>query len=78
MKSKKYYTTRQVCEKIGITKKTLFLWEAAGKIPKAKRDRIFNFRIYTEKDVRLLKDIAKTKWSRRRKNEKRKKVRREK
>ena len=32
------YASQQVAEILGIYKRTLFNWEATGKIPKAKRD----------------------------------------
>lgn len=75
---KKYYTAQQICNILGISKKTLFLWEAKGKIPKAKRNGLFNYRIYTEKDIAILKEIARTKWKREGKDERRKKIRKKK
>jgi DNA-binding transcriptional MerR regulator len=53
------YTSQRVAEILGIYKRTLFNWEAAGKIPKAKRDPINNYRYYTKEDVALLKKITK-------------------
>lgn len=71
---KKYYTTKQICDILGISKKTLFLWEAKGKIPKAKRNGLSNYRFYTEKDIAILKKIAKTKGKWEGKNERSKKT----
>lgn len=53
------YTAQRVAEALGIFKRTLFNWEAAGKIPKAKRDPMNNYRYYTQEDVDLLKRITK-------------------
>lgn len=52
------YTAKEAAEILGIYKRTLFNWEAAGKIPKAKRDPMNNYRYYTEDDVRQLKKIT--------------------
>lgn len=53
------YTSQQVAEILGIYKRTLFNWEAAGKIPKAKRDPMNNYRYYTKEDISILKKITK-------------------
>jgi DNA-binding transcriptional MerR regulator len=52
------YTAQQIADTLGIYKRTLFNWEAAGKIPKAKRDPMNDYRYYTEEDVRHLKKIT--------------------
>ena len=52
-------TSQQVANILGIYKRTLFNWEAAGKIPKAKRDPMNNYRYYTKEDIALLKKITK-------------------
>lgn len=53
------YTSQQAADILGIYKRTLFNWEAAGKIPKARRDPMNNYRYYTKEDVALLKKITK-------------------
>jgi len=53
------YTSQQVSEILGIYKRTLFNWEATGKIPKAKRDPMNNYRYYTKEDISLLRKITK-------------------
>ncbi len=58
MKNKKFYTTNEVCNILGIVKNTLFNWESAGKIPKARRDPMNNYRVYTGKEVKKLKKIT--------------------
>jgi len=52
-------TAQQVADILDIYKRTLFNWEKSGKIPKAKRDPMNNYRYYTEEDVALLKKITK-------------------
>ncbi len=52
-------TSKEVAEILGVYKRTLFNWEAAGKIPKAKRDPMNNYRYYTKNDVYQLKKITK-------------------
>jgi len=53
------YTSQQAADILGIYKRTLLNWEAAGKIPKARRDPMNNYRYYTKEDVALLKKITK-------------------
>ena len=53
------YTTKQVAEALAVYKITLFNWEEAGKIPKAKRDPMNNYRYYTKEDIALLKKLTK-------------------
>ena len=49
------YTTKEVLEKIGISRSTLYNWLNRGKVPDVSRDRN-NYRIFTERDIkRLLK-----------------------
>ena len=50
-------TSTQVCELLGISPKTLYLWEADGKIPRSKRDRR-GWRTYTPEQVRAIKEFA--------------------
>jgi len=44
---------------MGVNKRTLFNWEAPGKIPKAKRDPMNNYRYYLAEDIDELKKITK-------------------
>ena len=53
------YTAREVAEFLGVYKRTLFNWEKANKIPKAKRDPMNNYRYYTVEDVKELRKITK-------------------
>ena len=41
-----------------VSRKTYYNWEKAGKVPKAKRDPMSNFRYWTEEDLRKLKKIT--------------------
>lgn len=59
IKNNNRYTSQQVASILGIYKRTLFNWEAAKKIPKAKRDPMNNYRYYTKGDISLLKKITK-------------------
>ncbi len=52
------HTSQQVAEILGIYKRTLFNWEAAGKIPKAKRDPMNNYRYYSDGDIKKLQKIT--------------------
>jgi molybdate transport system regulatory protein len=46
----RHYTSAQVCELLGISAKTLYLWERSGKIPRPARDRR-GWRVFTERQV---------------------------
>jgi len=52
------YSAQYVADILGVFKRTLFNWEEAGKIPKAKRDPMNNYRLYTKDDIDLLKKIT--------------------
>lgn len=58
MKQKKKYLMPEVAKILGTTRRTLFNWEKAGKIPKQKRDPMSNYRIYSDDDVKKLKRIT--------------------
>jgi len=64
MTKKRYFSVLEACNLAGISRKTLYLWEAKGKIPEAKRNGIYDYRYYTIKDVNKIKKISKTKWKR--------------
>ena len=53
------FTAQQVADILDIYKRTLFNWEESGKIPKAKRDPMNNYRYYTKEDIDLLKKLTK-------------------
>ncbi len=56
--TQKRFMSQEVAGILGITRRTLYNWEKAGKIPKTKRDKMSNYRIYTEKDLKKLKRIT--------------------
>jgi DNA-binding transcriptional MerR regulator len=53
------YSANKVAELLGVYKRTLFNWEAAGKIPQAKRDPMNNYRYYLDEDIMELRKITK-------------------
>ena len=57
-KNNSRHTAQRVADILGVDKRTLFNWETARKIPKAKRDPMNNYRYYTDKDIRQLKGIT--------------------
>ncbi len=56
-KTRKRFLSQEVAGILGVTRRTLYNWEKAGKIPKTKRDKMSNYRIYTEEDIKKLKRI---------------------
>lgn len=58
MKEKKLYIIQDVARILGVTKRSIYNWEKAGKIPKAKRDPMSRYRIYTEDDLKKLRKIT--------------------
>ncbi len=54
----KRYKAGEVAKILGVYKRTLFNWEAEGKIPEAKRDPMNNYRYYTKEDIERLKKIT--------------------
>ena len=54
----KRFLIDEVIKELGISRKTLYLWEGSGKIPKAKRDPMSNYRFWTENDLKKLKMIT--------------------
>ena len=59
MKNNNRFTAQQVADILDIYKRTLFNWEESGKIPKAKRVPMNNYRYYTKEDISLLKRVTK-------------------
>ncbi len=55
MSDNQYLSTKEVLEKVGISRNTLFLWLKKSKVPEVARDRN-GHRLFTPKDVgRILK-----------------------
>ena len=57
MNIEKRYLISEVIKKLGVCRKTYYNWEAAGKVPKAKREPMSGYRYWTEKDLKKLKKI---------------------
>jgi DNA-binding transcriptional MerR regulator len=53
-----YYTTKDVSDMLRISKMTLYRWEAAEKIPRARRHPMNKYRVYTKEDVEKIKRIV--------------------
>jgi len=58
---KKYYTTGYVTKKLGITKTWLYKLERLKRIPKAKREVISSYRLYTKEDIKRIRKKLKRK-----------------
>ena len=54
---KRYYIS-ELIKILRISRKTLYLWDGAGKIPKPKRDPMSGYRYWTEEDIKKLKKIT--------------------
>jgi len=52
-----YFTAKEVAEMLNINKMTLYRWESAKKIPKARRHPMNKYRVYTKEDVDKIKKI---------------------
>ena len=57
MIAKKKYYIQEVEKMLGVNRKTLFVWESTGKVPKAKREPMSNYRYWSEADIKKLKRI---------------------
>lgn len=55
---KRFYKVSEVAKILGITTRSLYNWERAGKIPKPRRDPMSNYRLYTREDIEKLKKIT--------------------
>lgn len=60
MREKKYYTTKEVLARTGISRNTLFLWLKKGKVPEVAKNRN-GHRLFTKADIqRIIKYKNKT------------------
>lgn len=55
---RKYYRVSEVCKILGIFKNTLYNWEKKKKIPKAYRDPMSGWRLYSEEDIERIKKLS--------------------
>lgn len=44
---------------LGVKRANIYYWERAGKIPKAHREPMSNYRYWTESDLRKLRKLTK-------------------
>jgi len=54
---KKYYTIKEVAERLGLSKQTLIRYEKKGILFNVRRNPINRWREYTESDIKKIKDI---------------------
>jgi len=54
----KQYFIKDLEKALGISRHTYFYWEEQGKVPKAKRTKMGNYRYWTKKDIDKLKKIT--------------------
>ncbi len=54
---KRYYI-EDLIKFLGISRKTYYNWEEAGKVSKPKRDPMSNYRYWTEADIKKLKKLT--------------------
>lgn len=48
---RRYLTTRQVAQSLGVSLNTIYRWLRAGRIPEPYRDPSNNYRLWTAEDV---------------------------
>ena len=51
------YTIKDLCEKLGVSDKTIKKWEQKRLIPKARRN-VFRWRIYSQAELDKTEDIV--------------------
>ena len=52
------YRISEVIKVVDISRKTYYLWENMGKIPKSRREPISGYRYWTEEDLKKLRRIV--------------------
>ncbi|MFH1645273.1 MAG: MerR family transcriptional regulator [Candidatus Omnitrophota bacterium] len=57
MRGEKYYSASEVARVLSISKQTLVRYESKGVFPRARRNRVNNWREYTVRDVNYLKEV---------------------
>ena len=53
----RHLTSSEVCHSLGISSKTLYLWERSGKIPRSRRDRR-GWRVFSPKQLEAIRRYA--------------------
>lgn len=51
-------STQDLADMLGVSKKTLYRWEAAHKIPMASRDPMNEYRYYTDADLKTIEKVT--------------------
>jgi len=54
----KKYFIKDLEQALGVRRTTIFYWEAAGKIPKARRTSMGNYRWWSKPELERLRKIA--------------------
>ena len=57
--AKRLYQVKEVLERVGISRTTLYKWEGRGKIPTPKRN-VSGYRVYSESEVRQIEKFKNT------------------
>lgn len=57
MKAEKYYPAQEVAALLGISKQTLVRYEHKGIFPKARRNKVNDWREYTISDINHLRKL---------------------
>jgi len=52
------FLIRDIEKILKVCRKTYYNWEKSGKVPKARRDPMSNFRYWLYKDIKRLKKIT--------------------
>lgn len=53
------FSSKDLEKILGVQRRTLFYWEKTGKIPKAKRTPMGNYRYWSKEDVEKIKRLLK-------------------
>lgn len=49
------YTVQEACKRIGISRRTMLRYEAAGMFPSPRRNQANGYRLYTDDDILRLR-----------------------
>lgn len=49
------YTVQEACKRIGISRRTMLRYEAAGMFPTPRRNQANGYRVFTEEDIQRLR-----------------------
>ena len=55
----KKYLIKDLEKMLGVTRLNIFYWEKTGKIPKARRTPMGNYRYWTKEEVDKIKQLLK-------------------